>query len=154
LFGPRQSTRAVIPSIITQALSGEIVQVGSTSPKREFNFAPEVSNIFLNVALSDRGVGEIFNVGNGFDLSIREVINLILNNIGKECTVKESLERIRPKLSEVQKLQSDSSKLLDTFGLKYSLSGLEGFKDALAETIAWYSLPSNLQKFNSQNYGV
>ena len=154
LFGPRQSTRAVIPSIITQAMSQNRIKVGALTPRREFNFAPEVANAFLNVALSEKGIGEVFNVGNGTDLSIGEVIEYVLQLTNRKCEVVQDAQRIRPNSSEVLKLQSDSTKLLKTFGWKYSNSGKDGFLERLENTIAWYAKEENRSKFNSKRYGI
>jgi dTDP-glucose 4,6-dehydratase len=154
LFGPRQSTRAVIPSIITQALKQNSISLGSTLPRREFNYAPEIAEAFLKVALSDKGVGETYNVGNGTDLSIAQVVGLILELMNKDCKIIEDPERVRPKLSEVETLQSDSTKMHKEFDWKYGLSGLEGFKQGLIQTIDWYSDSRNLSKFYSDEYGI
>ena len=154
LFGPRQSTRAVIPTIVTQALQSDEIRIGSISTRREFNFVTEIAKAFEKVALSEKGVGEVFNVGNGTDISIEEVIRFVLEITGRNCKVIESNERLRPLNSEVMTLQSDSTKIAKTFDWSYNLSGLEGFKSGLEDTVAWYSLPENLDKFNSKEYGI
>ena len=154
LFGPRQSTRAVIPSIITQALKQDSISLGSTLPRREFNYVPEIAEAFLKVALSEKGVGETYNVGNGTDLSIAQVVGFILELMNKDCKIIEDRERIRPKLSEVETLQSDSTKMHKEFDWKYGLPGVEGFKQGLLQTIDWYSDSRNLSKFYSDEYGI
>lgn len=154
LFGPRQSTRAVIPTIVTQALQSDEIRIGSISTRREFNFVTEIAKAFEKVALSEKGVGEVFNVGNGTDISIEDVIRFVLEITGRKCKVIESNERLRPLNSEVMTLQSDSTKIAKTFDWSYNLSGLEGFKSGLEDTVAWYSLPENLDKFNSKEYGI
>jgi NAD dependent epimerase/dehydratase len=154
LFGPRQSTRAVIPSVITQALIGNSIRLGATTPTREFNFAPEIARAFLSAALSEKGIGETFNVGNGVDFSISEMVEEVLRIMQKECEIVEDVERLRPKLSEVIKLQSNSSKFTNTFDWKYAYSGKDGFQAALGKTIDWYSQTPNLQKFRGHRYGI
>lgn len=154
LFGPRQSTRAVIPTIITQALNSSEIRIGSLDPRREFNFAPEIAKAFVQVALSDKGLGEVFNVGNGTDLSIKEVLDLVIEISERDYRIIKASERIRPVNSEVLVLQSDSRKINEVFGWSYELRGLEGFKLGLAKTIEWYASVENLDLFQSLEYRV
>jgi len=135
-FGPRQSTRAVIPTIIVQALRHGHVDIGSTSPTRDFNFVKDIAHGFARAGNAVGVEGEVFNLGTGQDHSIAEVIQTVASVLGVELIVREQASRIRPAASEVHRLIADSSKA----ALQLAWSPLYSFREALERTIEWYAI--------------
>ncbi len=117
-YGPRQSARAVIPTIINQALNGNIIKLGSTKPRRDFTFVKDTVDGFIRMAERDNTVEEIINVGSGKDVSIAELVRLIGRILGKKLTVVEDSQRIRPTKSEVTRLIADNSKARELLNWK------------------------------------
>jgi dTDP-glucose 4,6-dehydratase len=109
-FGPRQSARAVIPAIITQALAGGAIRLGSLTPRRDFTFVKDTVEGFLKVAESPRSVGEVINIGTGKDISVGGIVLLVEKILGKKLRLEEDKRRVRPKKSEVVRLLADISK--------------------------------------------
>jgi dTDP-glucose 4,6-dehydratase len=135
-FGPRQSTRAVIPTIIIQALRHGVVEIGSSLPARDFNYVKDVVHGFM-LAGSAAGVnGQVFNLGTGEERSIKEVIDRISAIIGTELLVRENADRMRPAASEVHRLIADASKARR----QLCWSPLHSFRQALEQTIDWYEV--------------
>jgi NAD dependent epimerase/dehydratase len=154
-YGPRQSARAVIPSIITQVASGKRqIKLGATSPTRDFNFVTDTSAGFIAALRSDAGLGEVVNFGSNFEISIGDTVKLIGEAMGVEVEVLTDEERIRPEASEVQRLWADNSKALRLFGWQPAYGGREGFKRGLAETAAWFQKPENLSGYKFNIYNV
>ena len=142
-FGPRQSARAIIPTIISQALTMDEVHVGSLSPVRDLTFVKDTVNGFIDIGTSTKSVGEVTNIGTGSGVTIGELLQKILRIIGKEdIRVVEDADRVRPDKSEVMELICDNSKakqLLD-WSPQYTLD------EGLAETIEWMRGYTNLYK--------
>jgi NAD dependent epimerase/dehydratase len=132
-FGPRQSPRAVIPTIVAQALAGDTVRVGSLFPRRDFVFVEDTVDALVRLGRSPEGAGEVFNIATGADISIGEVIDLVGELLGKELEVVPEDGRVRPEHSEVHQLLGDAAKLRDAFGWSPGHS----FRDGLARTIDW-----------------
>lgn len=109
-YGPRQSARAVIPAIINQALNGNIIKLGSLTPRRDFTFVKDTVDGFIRVAKSDNSIGEVINIGSGKDISIKELVVLVGRILGRKLTITKDTKRIRPKMSEVKRLLADNSK--------------------------------------------
>jgi len=133
-FGPRQSARAVIPTIISQALSGSEVNLGSLTPVRDLTYVKDTVNGFIKVAESDKSIGEIINIGNGKGITVGELAKKILTIM--ECqttTIHTDEERIRPEKSEVMQLICDNSKAKSMIGWSPAYSLDQGLK----ETIEW-----------------
>jgi dTDP-glucose 4,6-dehydratase len=133
-FGPRQSTRAVIPTIIVQALRNGTIELGSTTPTRDFNFVKDIAHGFALAGDAEAAPGEVFNLGTGEERSIAEVIEIVSEILGMDLLVTERADRIRPAASEVHRLIADSAKA--AFELGWSPQHM--FRDALEETIEWY----------------
>ena len=146
-FGPRQSARAVIPTIISQAVSGNEVNLGSLSPVRDLTFVKDTVNGFIKVAESDNSIGEIINIGNGKGITIGELAEKILHLMDSASTIRTDEGRIRPEKSEVMQLICDNSKAKKMLGWSphYSLD------DGLKETITWIEQNKNVYKSNSYN---
>ena len=132
-FGPRQSTRAVIPTIIMQALRNGAVELGSITPTRDFNFVKDIAHGFA-MAGDARVSGEVFNLGTGVEHSIADVIGMVSSILGTELLVTERADRIRPAQSEVHRLIADSGKAAQQLGWSPQYT----FRQALEETIEWY----------------
>jgi dTDP-glucose 4,6-dehydratase len=135
-FGPRQSTRAVIPTIIVQALRTKQIEIGSTAPTRDFNFVKDIAHGFALAGTAADITGEIFNLGSGEEHSIAEVVETVATILGTDLLVRESADRLRPASSEVQRLIADSSKA----ARQLDWSPRYSFREALAETIEWYEI--------------
>lgn len=142
-FGPRQSARAIIPTIISQALTMDEVHVGSLSPVRDLTFVKDTVNGFIEIGTSKKSVGEVINIGTGSGVTIGELLQRIFRILGKEdMRVVEDADRVRPDKSEVMELICDNSKakrFLD-WSPQYTLD------DGLAETIEWMRGYTNLYK--------
>jgi NAD dependent epimerase/dehydratase len=150
-YGPRQSARAVIPSIIIQIANGmEEIKLGDTKPTRDFSFVKDICSGLLLLGSTDRSIGETFNIGSGKEYSISDVFKMIQNIMGRNVELIQDKERIRPKKSEVYRLLADTSKIKNVFNYqqKYSL------EDGLKETIAWFKDPVNIRKYKSEIYNV
>lgn len=145
-FGPRQSSRAIISSIIVQALHGETVRIGSLEPVRDFCFVKDTVAGFVAVASAERSVGRVLNIGTGTGISIRRLVQTILKMTGSKAQVVVDQSRIRPEQSEVMELICDASQAKRIIGWTASLSLEEG----LQETIAW--MRENRQRYKPEMY--
>lgn len=134
-YGPRQSTRAVIPVIITQALKGNKILLGSTHTKRDFTYVDDTVNGFIMAADTEDILGQVFNLGTGQEISILEICELVSKILGKKLTIMTDESRIRPEKSEVQQLLSDNSFARAKLNW-YPKCNLE---DGLSQTIQWIS---------------
>ena len=152
-YGPRQSNRAVIPTIITQLLSGKkTIKLGSLSPKREFNFVDDTVNGFKKAIFSSKGNGETINIGNGTDFSIGDVAKMIMKIMKTKIKILEDVKRIRPKNSEVSRLKASNSKAKKLIEWSPNYHGKKGLEKGLIKTIEWFSKEDNLKKYNSDKY--
>ena len=150
-YGPRQSARAVIPTIITQLASGRReVALGDVRTTRDFTFVEDTCRGLVAVASVEQGAGEIFNIGSNSEVSIAELLKMIAEEFGVEATSVESAERLRPAASEVQRLRCDGTKLEKASGFRPQVS----FKDGLARTVAWFREPGRLERYKSHLYNV
>jgi dTDP-glucose 4,6-dehydratase len=145
-FGPRQSLRAIIPTVISQGISGKPIQVGNIKPRRDFLYVKDTVRGFLQAAKCDEAIGKVVNIGSGQDISIEELIQEVIGLTGAESEVKVEDRRIRPETSEVMRLLSDTGLAQKLFGWtpKYS------FEDGLKETIEWYR--KHLSRFRVGSY--
>jgi NAD dependent epimerase/dehydratase len=144
-YGPRQSARAVIPTIISQILGGkDCIRLGSLHPTRDFNFVRDVAAGFIAVAEAEKAVGEVINVGSNFEISIGDTVRVIAEVIGRDVAVEQDDQRLRPALSEVERLWADNSRAAALAGWSPAYGGADGFRRGIAETVAWFSDPANL----------
>jgi len=134
-YGPRQSARAVIPTIITQALSHNQVFLGAAYPTRDFVYMDDTVNGFIKIAESPDAIGEVVNIGTGFEISIGDLADKIISLVGNEVEVIFDAERLRPQNSEVGRLIADNSKARDLIGWEPMVFLDEG----LEKTIEWIS---------------
>jgi NAD dependent epimerase/dehydratase len=145
-FGPRQSTRAVIPTIITQCLVGNVVKLGNIYPRRDMNYVTNTADGFIAAALSNKTIGRVTNIGYGEDVSIGELAERIANIIGKEITIETENQRLRPDGSEVDRLLSDTSVAKDIMDWAPRVSLDKG----LENTINW--LEDHLERYRPGVY--
>ncbi len=139
-FGPRQSNRAVIPTLINQFISNdENIKIGNLESTRDFTFVSDTANGMIAGLLTEGVEGELFNLGTGFDFSIMKIYELLCEISGKKLEIQQETSRIRPKNSEVNVLLSDNSKAQKVLQWIPEFAGNEGFKAALMRTYDWYS---------------
>ena len=154
-YGPRQSARAVIPTVITQLAAGEgPIRLGSVHPTRDFSFVNDTVNGFVSAMGSERSFGEVVNLGSGFEVSIETTVQMIEEIMGVTTDVQTHEDRVRPPLSEVDRLCADTSKAKDLLGWQPVYGGLDGFRRGLEETITWFREPKNLARYKSDVYNV
>lgn len=154
-FGPRQSTRAFIPTVITQIVSGKtIIQLGSLSPTRDFSFVADTVSGFIAMTKSDRVIGEIVNLGSNFEISMADTVRLIANHMDTHIQVDEDKQRLRPQKSEVERLWADNQKALQLTDWCPQFSGKDGFIKGLEKTIEWYRTPENVNYYKSIAYNI
>lgn len=148
-YGPRQSARAVIPTIISQILAGKKeIKLGSLTPTRDFNYVKDTAEAFIKIAESDRSIGEVINAGSNYEISIGDTVKKIIDIIGSDVKILCDDQRIRPDKSEVNRLWADNSKLKELTGWspKYTID------DGLRETVEW--IKNNMKYFKTDIYNV
>ena len=154
-YGPRQSARAVIPTIVTQIASGRRqINLGTVLPTRDFNFVQDTVAGFIAVLNSDHGLGEVVNFGSNFEISIGDTALLIAEVMNAEIEIITDQARMRPVNSEVERLWADNTKAKLLFGWQPSYGGREGFKRGLAETVEWFSQQDNLRRYKADIYNM
>ena len=154
-YGPRQSARAVIPTIITQIASGQRqIKLGTVSPTRDFNFVQDTVAGFIAALNSEQGLGEVVNFGSNFEISIGETAQLIAEAMNAEIEIITDEARMRPENSEVERLWADNTKARRLFGWQPDYGGREGFKRGLAETAEWFMNPANLTGYKADRYNI
>lgn len=147
-YGPRQSTRAVIPTIITQALSQDVVRLGNLHARRDLTYVADTVAGFLRVAETPEIEGETFNLGSGDEISIGDLAQRIINLIGRAVEISIDTKRLRPEKSEVQRLLSDNSLARERLGWQ----PVVGLDDGLSRTIEW--VRNHLNRFRADQYQV
>ena len=154
-YGPRQSARAVIPTIITQIANGERrINLGAIDPTRDFNYVKDTVNGFIHALKSKKGIGEVINFGSNFEISIGETANLIAEVMNADIEIISDKNRLRPEKSEVDRLWADNKKAYDLLGWKPLYAKKEGFKKGLKETAEWFQDKNNLKKYKSDIYNI
>ena len=159
-YGPRQSARAVIPTIITQlamhdrASGPATVRLGATAPTRDFTYVGDTVAGFLAAAKSDRAVGEVVNIGTNFEISVGDTARTIADLMNVEIEVETGDTRLRPDASEVERLWCDNTKAAELIGWQPSHAGLEGFRRGLEATIGWFAKPTNRAGYKAHIYNV
>ncbi|MGC8802359.1 MAG: NAD-dependent 4,6-dehydratase LegB [Bacteroidales bacterium] len=150
-YGPRQSARAIIPTIITQIASGKKqIQLGDIRPTRDLNFVLDTCRGFIELAKCDKAVGQVVNIGSNTEISMGELFQLIARLMEADVSLVEDTQRFRPDKSEVFRLRCNNEKikLLTGFEPQYSL------EDGLKQTIAWFTQPANLARYKAEIYNV
>lgn len=154
-YGPRQSARAVIPTIITQIASGKKkLQLGALSPTRDFNFVADTCEAFIQLAKCNSALGLVVNAASSFEISIGDTAALISQVMNTEVEIYTDEQRLRPPGSEVNRLYGDNTRLLSLTNWQPEYGGLEGFKRGLAITAEWFSDPANLALYRPGSYSI
>jgi len=154
-YGPRQSARAVIPTIISQVASGKReIKLGDVRPTRDFNFVEDTIRGFIRALNSDRSIGEVINLGNNFEISIGQLASVIAEQMDVEIQILSDESRIRPASSEVERLWADNTKALRLLDWAPEFSGISGLKRGLEVTARWFSRPENLEVYKPDIYNV
>jgi dTDP-glucose 4,6-dehydratase len=154
-YGPRQSARAVIPTIITQIANGaRKIKLGSVTPTRDFSYVKDTVAGFIAALQAEGGLGEVINLGSNFEISISETAQLIGDTMGTSIEVTSDEIRLRPEKSEVERLWADTTKAKEFLDWEPIYGGREGFQRGLAETIGWFTQAENLRLYKSAMYNL
>ena len=153
-YGPRQSARAVIPTIISQLANKSKVKLGSLSPTRDFSFVQDTANGFLAAAQSDAIVGQTINLGSGFEISIKETAETIAKLMNTKLELVDDEQRVRPENSEVERLHASIERAKALLSWQPELKGLAGFETGLKKTIEWFLNPKNLSRYKADRYNL
>jgi NAD dependent epimerase/dehydratase len=150
-YGPRQSARAVIPTIITQIAAGKKhIKLGDVSPTRDFNYVADTCRGFLQLANSEKSVGQTVNIGSNYEITVGDTLNLIKEIMKSDVEFITEEQRIRPGKSEVHRLWCDNTKIRELTGFEPEYSIRRG----LEATIEWFTKPGNLAKYKADIYNV
>lgn len=150
-FGPRQSARAVIPTMITQIAGGtRKIRLGDPTPTRDFNYVSDTCRGLVALAACEAAVGETVNIGSNYEISIGDVFDLVRDLMQADVEWEEDEQRIRPENSEVQRLWCDNTKIEELTGFRPQVSLREG----LSKTIDWITRPENLKKYKADIYNL
>jgi dTDP-glucose 4,6-dehydratase len=154
-YGPRQSARAVIPTIITQIARGQRkIKLGSLHPTRDFNFIKDSVRGFIAAAGSDSSVGTVINIGSNYEISVGDTANLIADIMGVDIEIETEDIRLRPDKSEVERLWADNAKAKKLLAWEPQYAGKDGLRRGLEETIAWFGDPDNLKAYKTHLYNI
>ena len=154
-YGPRQSTRAVIPSIITQIAKGsKELSLGSLTPTRDFNFVEDTVAAFIAVSNSSKTIGSVVNAASSFEVSIKQTAEIISDLMNVRINIRSEEKRKRPVNSEVERLFGDNKKICSLTDWNPSYAGEEGFKNGLRKTIDWFTKEKNLKLYKFCEYAV
>lgn len=150
-YGPRQSARAIIPTIISQIASGiREIKLGDLTPTRDFNFVKDTCKGFIDLAKCDAAIGQEVNIASNYEISMRDTLELIAQIMGADVKFIEDKQRLRPKSSEVFRLWGDNTKIKELTGFTPEYDIERGLK----ETIEWFTQPENLKKYKANIYNV
>jgi dTDP-glucose 4,6-dehydratase len=154
-YGPRQSARAIIPTIITQIASGyKTIQLGALHPTRDFNYIKDIVRGFIAVAEADSSLGKAINIGSNYEVSIGSLVDIIADIMDAKIKVEIDEQRLRPEKSEVDRLWADNSRAKELTGWDPLYHGLEGLRRGLTDTIEWFKKFENLRNYRSGIYNI
>jgi len=154
-YGPRQSSRAVIPTIITQIANGKRkIKLGALSPTRDFNYVKDTVQGFIAIVNSKKSVGEVINIGSNYEISIGDTVRLIAELMNVEIEIETDEVRLRPEKSEVNRLWADNTKANNILGWTPEYGERDGFRRGLIETIDWFTNKENLKKYKADVYNI
>ena len=154
-YGPRQSARAVIPTIITQVASGQRqIKLGAISPTRDFNYVQDTVAGFIAAMDTDSALGEVVNFGSNFEISIGDTVQLIAEVMSADIEIITDEARLRPENSEVERLWAANAKAQSLLGWQPRYAGREGFKRGLMETAEWFCRAENLGGYKADIYNL
>ncbi len=154
-YGPRQSARAVIPAVITQIASGRRqIRIGAVHPTRDFSFVTDTVAGFMMALEADHVVGEVINLGSGFEISIGDTARAIAEVMGANIELVLDDQRLRPDRSEVERLCASTDKARRLLNWAPEFGGLAGFRRGLARTVDWFKEPANLARYKVDAYNL
>jgi NAD dependent epimerase/dehydratase len=154
-YGPRQSARAVIPTIITQiAIGRRQIKLGALHPTRDFSYVADTVSGFMRALESGRAVGEVINIGSNFEISIGETARVIGEAMRLEIEIVTDERRLRPGKSEVERLVASNDKARELLSWQPRYGGLDGFRRGIGETVEWFCQPAHLAAYRSDVYNV
>jgi len=154
-YGPRQSARAVIPTIITQIAAGQKkISLGSVHTTRDFNFVTDTAEAFIKTIEAPSISGETINIGSNFEVSIADVVQEVSLIMQADIEIETEQKRVRPDMSEVERLWADNAKAKALLGWEPAFGGLAGFKLGLQETVKWFSDKENLKLYKPLLYNI
>lgn len=154
-YGPRQSARAVISTIISQLAAGQKrIRLGALHPTRDFNYVKDTVAGFIAVAAADRTIGEVINIGSNRETSIGETVKIVADIMGVDLEVETDAARLRPEKSEVERLVADNQKARELAGWEPAYGGMEGFRQGLRETVEWFRNPAHQQLYKAERYNI
>ncbi len=154
-YGPRQSARAVIPTIITQLATGNLsIHLGSIHPTRDFNYIEDTVHGFLAIAKTDKSLGQVINIGSNYEITIGDTARMIAEIMGVDIDIVIEDQRIRPDSSEVERLWADNSKVRELTGWKPEYGGINGLKKGLEKTISWFTQPNHARLYKPGIYNI
>ena len=152
-YGPRQSARAVIPTVISQIAAGaREIRLGALHPTRDFTFVSDTARAFEALAECDAAVGQVVNAGSGFEISIGDTARAIIDLMGRDVEIVTDDQRLRPEASEVERLWADSGRMRSLTGWTPEYGGGEGFRRGLQETIDWFTEAAHLARYKTDRY--
>lgn len=154
-YGPRQSARAIIPTLITQMLNKqEIIKVGNLSPTRDFNYVDDTVNGFISAISSENIEGRVINLGTGYEVSIEKLVDILSDLTQYQGSIQLDETRIRPNTSEVERLLCNSALARNLLNWQSEFKGEEGLRAGLKKTIEWFSLKENMKLYKHQIYNI
>lgn len=154
-YGPRQSARAVIPTVITQIAAGQRnLKLGALQPTRDFNYVDDTVAGFIAVAESETSTGQVINIGSNYEISIGDTVRLIAEVMGADVQIETDEVRLRPEKSEVERLWADNAKARELLGWEPRFGGREGFRRGLSATVDWFTQSENLRRYKGHLYNL
>ncbi len=154
-YGPRQSARAVIPTIITQIANGaRRIKLGAVTPTRDFNYVSDTANGFIAMAKAEESVGQVINIGSNYEISIGDTAQVIAEAMGVTIEIETDEQRLRPEKSEVERLWADNTKAKRLLGWAPKYGGTDGFKNGIQETVSWFTNQENLKNYRADVYNI
>jgi dTDP-glucose 4,6-dehydratase len=154
-YGPRQSARAIIPTVITQIAAGKhSIKLGAMHPTRDFNFVADTVRGFIAILESPKSIGEVINIGSNFEVSIGYTVKIIAEAMNAQIEIETEEARLRPANSEVERLWADNSRARTLLGWEPAYGGRDGFKRGLAETATWFADPENRKSYKADIYNI
>tara|TARA_B100001063_G_C16751198_1_gene550375 strand:+ start:859 stop:1854 length:996 start_codon:yes stop_codon:yes gene_type:complete len=154
-YGPRQSARAIIPTIIMQILNGNReINLGDTSTTRDFNYIDDTTSGFISALKSDKAVGEVINIGSGFEISINDLVKLISDIMDVKIKINIDHKRIRPENSEVLRLCAKNVKAKKLLNWSPKYGNLDGLKFGISQTIDWMKSKKNIRRYKNDIYNI
>jgi len=152
-YGPRQSSRAVIPAIISQIASGaDTLKLGNLDATRDFTFVEDTAHGFVQVAETDACIGTATNIGSGFEISIRDLAAMIVDVMDAKVIIEQEQKRIRPERSEVDRLFAGVEKAESLFNWAPQYGGIKGLKKGIKKTANWFVNPQNLKHYQFDKF--